>query len=126
MPRLAHHADVPARIIIRDNADMKFALIVLFNGLDHRGLAGESDIHDVSPLTGTEPDAVAGLHFDAPNGERARGSLVFEEAPLPFIHFFSSSAGRKPRKTPCSFMKCSCGMVSVRSRIWRARESACR
>ena len=49
------------------------------------------------------------------------GGFVFEHLPLPLVHRVSSRIGRRPRTAPCSFMNCSAGMASVRSRISRAR-----
>ena len=65
MSGLPHDADVPARIIIRNDAHVKFTFIVLFDGLDHGRLSGEGDIHHVATFARMQPHTVSWFHFDA-------------------------------------------------------------
>ena len=75
------------------------------------------------PFARTQPHAIADPYFGAGNRQVIDRRLVLEQLPFPLVHGVLSLSGRSPRTAPCSFMNCSAGMVSVRSRIWRARSS---
>ncbi len=77
----------------------------------------------VAALPRTQAHSISHLHFHAVDGQPVDLRLVFQQLPLPLVHGASSLSGRRPRTAPCSFMNCSTGMASVRSRIWRARSS---
>src|SRR5277367_5491128 len=100
MSRLPHHANVPAGIVVGDDANVKLSLVVLLDRFDHRRLPSESDIHDIAALARTQSDPSPRLHFDAADIQASSGRFVFEKTPLPFVHCFSPPAGRSPRSTP--------------------------
>src|SRR5580692_67529 len=104
---------------------MKLALVILFDTLDRGNLARQRQVEDVAALSREQPDAGTSPDLDSTYRETFHGILVFEQLPLPLVHF-ESSTGRNPRSAPWSFMKCSCGSISVLSRMRRARSSPLR
>ena len=60
MARLAQQTEVAARIVVEDERQMNRAFVVLLDGLDDGGLAGQEQIHDVTAARArAKPDASA-------------------------------------------------------------------
>ncbi len=65
MSGLAQHAQIFARIVFEHYGQMELAFIILLDGFDDRRLPGQSQVENVATRAGTQPDAIALLHFDA-------------------------------------------------------------
>src|SRR5277367_3963538 len=120
---LAHQADVPAGIFVYHDANVQLALVILFDGFDGGDLAIEREIENVAARVRPQPDAFAAPDRDAANLKGFERSFIFQRLEFPFVHGASLFTARKPRNAPWSLINCSCGRVSVRSRILRARSS---
>src|SRR5271155_388709 len=120
---LAHQADVSAGIFVHDDADVQLALVILFDGFNGGDFAIEREIENVAAGVRPQPDAFAAPDRDAANLKRFERGFIFQRLEFPFVHGASLFTARKPRNAPWSFINCSGGRVSVRSRILRARSS---
>ena len=97
---LAHHAEVAARVLVEDHADVLRALVVFLDALNDRHLVPECKIEDVAALPGMQANAISGPQLDPAGLRVARRSLVLEEAPFPFVHASPSFTTVRPRSTP--------------------------
>ena len=124
MTGLTKHTHVPAGIVIQNNANVVLTLVILLDAFDGSGLSrrGRCPLHRHRGAGEDARGCLASLRLPKFRGDRAR---VFSSRSCHSHSFiaFSSSTGRSPRITPCSFISCSAGKVSVRSSIWRARSS---
>ncbi len=66
MARLAEQTEVAARVVVEHQRQMDRAFVVLLDGIDDGGLAGEEQIHGVTAARArAKPDARAGRQLDA-------------------------------------------------------------
>lgn len=100
MPGLAHHADVPAGIVVKYDANVKVAFVILLNGFDGRDFSLEGEIENVSPGVRPQPHAAAALDLDAQNLNRLDRIFFFQDLPFPFVHCNFTFVLRRPRNTP--------------------------
>src|SRR5580765_1189792 len=105
---------------------MLIAFIVLLKSFNGGRLSGKRDIEHIAALARMQAHAVTCPDFCSRHYNVVDHCLVFQQLPFPLVHETSLSSGRRLRKMPCSFMSCSGGSDSVRSRIWRARSSESR
>src|SRR5208283_1560936 len=93
MARLTEQPHVLSGIVFQNHADMILAVVILLDALDSRNLAVEGDIHDISAGTRPQTHATASRHLNSENIEEINHGLLFEELPLPLVHWISSLAG---------------------------------
>ena len=117
MAGLAHHAEIAAGIVVENHADVLPAFVVLFDAFDDCDLAAQGEVEDVAALFW---DAGGRGLRPAPRlrrCRRGRSGFCLRADSIPIRSSCASFNGVRPRRTPCSFMNCSSGMFSVRSRI---------
>src|SRR5271168_4853400 len=102
---------------------MKLAFVILLDRFNDRDAPGQRGIEDIAASARAQAHAIPALDFSPRDLQAVHPVFIFEQVPLVLVHSASSLTGRIPRSTPWSFIMCSGGSDSVRSRIWRARSS---
>jgi hypothetical protein len=81
--RLAHHAELPARVVIDHHRKLDIVFKILLDGFNEGNLARQSHVHNVGLLGRTQANPVANSHFDAEDAYAFRRRLrLFERVPF--------------------------------------------
>jgi hypothetical protein len=98
MAGLPEHPHVAPRIVFDDDCQMRFAFIVLLDGFDDGSFSGERQVKDIAPGARPQPNTVALLNLRAVDADTLQRRLLFQQLPLPLIHFFSEEKAKGKSK----------------------------